>query len=875
VFRVESGTRNIILSYLFVSKMAGASSAASVPLDDMLPTINSAQLCRSDDGGRFHHVLHKLLPALNVSVDMFGVDLGEHHRRGAENCGKGFQGAYHFVALVHRHSNVKTSAGLLEATVELCPLLNALLLQTKQHSNDVRMVPQEMMDLNQVTGGCCTGGPPLHAGVSDVCDRPPRRQNTFFDVLRAEQLTRWVISTSRTALYETGSQRFGEGPQQQWCIRISLICSLKGGGCRQSTEAKEPLFSSTSQQLLLPSTPIQQNTPRNVHPTLSRPNAPIPPPLRGAGIANMHNNNNNNNNGLLTSSSKSTPIGTPSGAHARRGHHPSAPHNNVGSTVVMSHHGIMGASYTRHGDEDDALVTVHGVDEVLSEVDVHYVQDDGYIDLPHIVGGGGGGRTSGAATSERLSGSCNMRRGRKSVSELSRASSRGTSASFANAAVSGEASEFNEAAPNGHSDVVLRRLYIDHTPATGELGRGGFGVVYRAHDQFSGVEYAVKEAHYGKTGGDALMNNLRSEFRTLSQLLHPNIVRVYNFLIDEEERIARIVMELATNGSVRKLLSRSTTPNSPGGGIGRLTESVARRVVFQCILGLQHLHRNGIIHRDVKPDNILLGDDSVAKLSDFGTCKSTIHASTGTTTTVVGTVCYMSPESIAGSFSTGSDIWSVGVTTIELLSGLAPWSELRCMQSIHLVFQIGSARPPNHRPQFPAPQLGISRNAVQFLEACTTYDPKQRPTSTDLLSFPWFDGVYDELPLIVRRYLDANPVPPSRWRPTASLGSAPLAATVLAPSTRVASRGKAVERQTAGPVGQVHRGLPHSRSNDDQHHFAPPRVNTNDNAALGRVGVWHKDESDDDTFETWPEDRDEEDEELVVAGDDEYEYEYV
>ncbi|CUG90182.1 protein kinase, putative [Bodo saltans] len=792
----------------------------------------------------------------------------------------------------------------MNAVVELCPLLQAALL-LQQH-------PVSKHHGSQSSFSC----PTARASLScDVVDEMKSRWGKFRRVLLDPQQTKWMIRASEPSS-QTSSSCFGQ-PQQQhqhWCVSISLTCGLRGGGCRQSSDAKESPASSpphsqlqTQQPRGVSTTPLQQNTPRNggaqqqqPQPTLSRPNAPIPPPLRGAGVANMHHHSTNGGGGgfFAISSSKSTPLGTPNAAHAHhhhrrgQGHHHVSPngthqqhHNNTNTSVVMNHHGILGASYTRHGDEDDAFVTVHGVDDVLSEVDVHYVQDDGYIDLPNNNNnnGGGGGRNSGAATSDRLSASNNMRpRRQKSVSELSRASSRGTSASFVDAVVSGEASEFNEAAPNGHSDIVLRRLYIDHSPVTGELGRGGFGVVYRAHDQFSGAEYAVKEAMYGKTGGDALMNNLRSEFRTLSQLLHPNIVRVYNFLIDEDERVARIVMELASNGSVRKLLSRSTatTPNSPGGGgIGRLAESVARRVVFQCLLGLQYLHRNGIIHRDVKPDNILLGDDSVVKLSDFGTCKSTIHASTGTTTTVVGTVCYMSPESIAGSFSTGSDIWSVGVSTIELLSGLAPWSEMRCMQSIHLVFQIGSARPPNHRPQFPTPQLGISRNAIQFLEACTTYDAKQRPTSTDLLSFPWFEGVYDELPLVVRKHLDANPVPPSRWRPPAA-GNTPLAAlaTALAPSTRVTTSGKMVDRTV--PVGGGKQTLTHGRSHDDQqhHHAGAPRVNPNDNAALGRVGVWHKsngDDSDEDTFETWPEDRDEEDEELVVAGDDEYEYEYV
>lgn len=267
-----------------------------------------------------------------------------------------------------------------------------------------------------------------------------------------------------------------------------------------------------------------------------------------------------------------------------------------------------------------------------------------------------------------------------------------------------------------------------------ELGRGGYGTVYLAVDKKTQEPYAVKEVVFdSKNLG--MVKALRGEFEMLSQLRHPHIVQVYNYVVDEKSNSARIIMEYMANGSVRSMTKRLG---------GSLDEASARKVMYQAILGLHYLHMKGIIHRDTKPDNLLVDSEGTVKLSDFGTCKETMHAASGTTTHVVGTVCYMSPESISGRYYQQSDIWSLAATFVELVSGRMPWGELEVKQSIHLLFHIGSAKPPYHHPAFPS---FLSLEAQGMLLDCFQYDPRQRPTTGQLLAHRYFVGGMDsEIP---------------------------------------------------------------------------------------------------------------------------------
>jgi serine/threonine protein kinase len=256
------------------------------------------------------------------------------------------------------------------------------------------------------------------------------------------------------------------------------------------------------------------------------------------------------------------------------------------------------------------------------------------------------------------------------------------------------------------------------------LGRGGYGVVYKGYNKTAKAAIAVKECTFDEANL-SLMTSLRQEFEMLSQLQNEHIVQVHHFTV-EQNRVARIYMELMTGGSVRCLLRQLG---------GRVSELSARRVIRQALLGLDYLHDRGIIHRDLKPDNMLIDSRGVVKLSDFGTSKATIHAASGTTTMVAGTVLYMAPETISGRYSTASDVWAIATSFCELVSGAAPWSELGIDQSIALLFHIGNAQPPHHHPRIPSLS---SKSARTLIRRCFAYNPRARPSVKELLSNPFF-----------------------------------------------------------------------------------------------------------------------------------------
>ena len=314
-----------------------------------------------------------------------------------------------------------------------------------------------------------------------------------------------------------------------------------------------------------------------------------------------------------------------------------------------------------------------------------------------------------------------LRRGSSALSVGSRTSRASRASRSSRGAASDAKSEVLSAASGGHSEKTLQRLIVDRSK---ELGRGGYGTVYRATDQRTRRQYAVKEVLFDERNV-AMVETLRAEFTVLGKIRHPHIIRVYNFVV-EDHGVARIIMELAPNGSVRSVAKQMG---------GKLSERGAKRVIYQSLLGLHYLHTHGILHRDVKPDNMLMDKDGVVKLSDFGTCRLTMHVASGTATKVVGTVSYMSPESITGTFSMGSDLWGLAASFVELVSGKPPWHETGINQHVQLLFHIGSAKPPKHHPQFPP---NLSPEAIEFLTACFQSDVRQRPSAAQLLLLPFF-----------------------------------------------------------------------------------------------------------------------------------------
>jgi serine/threonine protein kinase/tetratricopeptide (TPR) repeat protein len=200
--------------------------------------------------------------------------------------------------------------------------------------------------------------------------------------------------------------------------------------------------------------------------------------------------------------------------------------------------------------------------------------------------------------------------------------------------------------------VLAKRYRID-----AEIGHGGMGVVYRGYDTVLKRIVAIKVISVYQVG-EQTRERLLSEAQAVARLNHPNIVTVYDAV--EHEGTPFIVMEFAEGGVLRF----KTLP-----GVTRAIE-----YVLQICSALSHAHAKGIIHRDIKPDNVLLSPGGVVKLTDFGLALNMDASQAINEDGIVGTLAYMAPEIIQGSMpSPQSDIYALGVLFYEILTGAPPF----------------------------------------------------------------------------------------------------------------------------------------------------------------------------------------------------------
>jgi serine/threonine protein kinase len=194
------------------------------------------------------------------------------------------------------------------------------------------------------------------------------------------------------------------------------------------------------------------------------------------------------------------------------------------------------------------------------------------------------------------------------------------------------------------------------------VGSGGMSNVFRAHDRLLERTVALKILHEQYTRDEDYVERFRREARAVAQLAHPNIVTV----IDRGEQEGRqfIVFEYVDGENVKELLNR-----------GPLEAREAIRLALQVARALSFAHERGLVHRDVKPQNVLLNEDGQAKVTDFGIARSLdVHGVTQTGT-VLGTSDYIAPEQARGQkVDPKTDIYSLGVVLYELLSGEVPFS---------------------------------------------------------------------------------------------------------------------------------------------------------------------------------------------------------
>jgi serine/threonine-protein kinase len=198
----------------------------------------------------------------------------------------------------------------------------------------------------------------------------------------------------------------------------------------------------------------------------------------------------------------------------------------------------------------------------------------------------------------------------------------------------------------------------------GRLGVGGMATVQLAFDQRLERHVALKLLAEHLADDPAFVSRFRREALSAARLVHPNIVQVFDFGFDERQHQHFIVMEHVSGNSCAELLRDQ----------GHLDVEFAVEVLSQACRGLDYAHRNGVVHRDVKPGNLLVSDNQVVKLADFGIARATDQSSITQVGSVLGTAAYLAPEQARGEEAgPRADIYSLGVVAYQLLSGRLPY----------------------------------------------------------------------------------------------------------------------------------------------------------------------------------------------------------
>lgn len=283
------------------------------------------------------------------------------------------------------------------------------------------------------------------------------------------------------------------------------------------------------------------------------------------------------------------------------------------------------------------------------------------------------------------------------------------------------------------------------------IGKGSYGKVYLGINLTTGDLLAVKQVEVNQkaAGQDKdkmkeMVAALDQEIDTMQHLEHPNIVQYLG--CERKEFSISIFLEYISGGSVGSCLRKN----------GKFEESLVRSLTRQTLAGLAYLHNEGVLHRDLKADNILLDVDGTCKISDFGISKKTDNIyGNDATNSMQGSVFWMAPEVVRSTglskvqnsnpqgYSAKVDIWSLGCVVLEMFAGRRPWSK---EEPVGAIFKLGSL---NQAPPIPDDVSdSVSPEAVAFMSECFEIDPGERPTAETLLMqhpFCKVDPFYDFL----------------------------------------------------------------------------------------------------------------------------------
>ncbi|XP_063359565.1 serine/threonine-protein kinase fused isoform X1 [Cydia amplana] len=247
------------------------------------------------------------------------------------------------------------------------------------------------------------------------------------------------------------------------------------------------------------------------------------------------------------------------------------------------------------------------------------------------------------------------------------------------------------------------------------VGEGSFGRVFKAKNKESDVVVALKVIRKkGRSSKD--LKNLRQECDIQRTLEHPNIIRMIDSFDTESELV--VVTEYAEK-ELHSILAKE----------GCLNEEQVKKITWDLVSALYYLHSHRVLHRDLKPQNVLLDSSGCAKLCDFGLARIMTN-STHILTSIKGTPLYMAPELIDEKpYDHQADLWSLGCIVYELMAGQPPFYTMSILQLVRMI---------RHKPvQWPS---FISKEARSFLQGLLHKDPMKRMTWPDILAHPFVAG---------------------------------------------------------------------------------------------------------------------------------------